>query len=256
MVERVNDDEAPQVKVILAHLDTASAAGEYPYPQHERMDYAAMRLHAYRGATAADHVLLFEMLMFDREARRILRFHGFCNHVFLYGSRGGARGQMVWEDAILPCPIENEPDGAPLSMTEQIEEFTGPMNERVRVNPRARAVMVRGERVPLSFDAAVYRAHGIEPSEPLALRDLLRLLVATHRDALFSSIEERAALVDGMKEVLTLDAFHHLDLDEHTAPSETEAMRMVAEVLATGDPKRYEPTEAPNTDWRVVAELT
>ncbi len=37
-------------------------------------------------------------------------------------------------------------------------------------------------------------------------------------------------------------------LDEHAKPSETETMRMVAEVLATGDKARYAPTEAPNTE--------
>ncbi|WP_442788369.1 DUF7003 family protein [Dactylosporangium sp. NBC_01737] len=34
-----------------------------------------------------------------------------------------------------------------------------------------------------------------------------------------------------------------------TLPSETETYRLIADVLATGDPARYRPTLAPTTHW-------
>lgn len=248
----VTDAAREVVSAILAHLDYASSEGLYPYPQHDRMDYAAMRVHAYRGDTASDHLLMFEMLMFDREAHRILRFHGFCNHVFLYGSRGGNRGHEAWADQVFPPTIDSDPDGPSVSMTEAADESIASERDRTKLNPDARVVVIRGERVVVPHDRASYEAHGITPSDPIALRDLLRLLVATHRDALFSTDSERAEIAGGMTKLLTLDELHHLDLDECDAPSKTSAIRMLAEVLVTGDPQRYAPTEPSNTDWRQV----
>ncbi len=153
---------------------------------------------------------------------------------------------------VFPPTIESDPEGPSVSMTEETDKFIKSEKERTRINPKARVILVRDERVPVPLDRASYEAHGITPSDPIALRDLLRLLMATHRDAIFSTDEERAKIARGMPKLFTLDEFHHFDPEECDAPSKTRAVRMLAEVLATGDPTRYAPTEKPNTDWRRV----
>ena len=223
-------------------LDTASSEGLFPYPQHDRMDYGGMRLHAYKGNR--DFALLFEMMMFDHEAHRIERFHGFTNHAFLFHSNGDS---AVWDDSLLPVQIKRVQGTASVSLTEDSDEHIATRKERQRLNPLATVIALRGKRVVVPQDAASYRARGVKPSRPLMLQDLLRYLLATHRDQMFSTETERKRALPGMKKLLTLDAWRHYDLDEDKAPSETEAMQMLAGVLVTGDVSRYAPSEAPNT---------
>jgi hypothetical protein len=228
----------------LAQLDEASSNGVFPYPQHDRMDYGGMRLHAYKGRKAKDgFALVFEMLMFDHEAHRIEEFHGFCNHVFVFHSSGES---VTWDDDALPSPIKRVPKQPSVSLTEDNDEDVETRKDRQRLNPKASAIMIRGKRVPVPHDARSYKARGIKPSKPIALPDLLRYLIAGHRDEIFSTDAERAKLVPRMKKLLTLDRWRHYTLDDG-APSDTEAMQMLADVLVTGDVSKYAPTEKPNT---------
>ena len=79
-----------------------------------------------------------------------------------------------------------------------------------------------------------------------SLTDLLRYLISAHRDEVFSTDAERAEILGGMTKLLTLDKFRHYELDDE-APSNTEAVQMLVDVLVTGDPSKYAPTEPPNT---------
>jgi hypothetical protein len=225
-------------------LDTAASEGLFPYPQHDRMDYGGMRLHLYKSTS--DFALLFEMMMFDHEAHRIERFHGFTNHAFLFRANGES---IVWDDRLLPAPITRVPGTPSVSLTEDNDEHIGTRKDRQRLNPAATVIAIRRKQVAVPQDAAMYRARGIEPSDPIALPDLLRYLLATHRDELFSTETARKKVLGNagkMRKLLTLDAWRHYTLDDR-APSRTEAMRMLADVLVTGDVSRYAPTEAPNT---------
>jgi hypothetical protein len=91
----------PEAAKLLAVLDAAHERGHFPFPLHDRMDYAGMRLHAYRGK--AGSALVFEMVMFDREQRRIEGGLGFRNYVFVFSDRGALH---VWSDLLLPINIE------------------------------------------------------------------------------------------------------------------------------------------------------
>jgi hypothetical protein len=222
-------------------LDNASEAGNFPYPQHDRMDYGGMRVHAYKGKK--DFALLFEMIMFDHEVHRIEETHGFCNHVFLYKSDGDG---SVWDDDLLPIQIKRVKGTPSISLTEDSDQHIEMRKERQRLNPKASAILLRGERIAIPQDADAYKARGIKPAKPIALPDVLRYLLAAHRDAMFSTDAERAKVLPKMTKLLTLDRWRHYTLDDD-APSDTEAMQMLADVLVTGDVSKYAPTEKPNT---------
>jgi hypothetical protein len=222
-------------------LDNASENGLFPYPQHERMSYGGMRVHAYRGEQG--FALVYEMLMFDHEAQRIQQFHGFCNQVFIYASDGST---VEWDDEILPTPIERVSGEPSVSLTEDNDELIENRKERQKLNPQATSILVRDNKVAVPQDPAAYLAHKITPSNPISLTDLLRYLIATRRDEVFSTDAERAEVFPGMTKLLTLDKFRHYVLDDE-APSNTEAVQMLVDVLVTGDPSKYEPTEPPNT---------
>jgi hypothetical protein len=226
----------------LAQLDEASQNGVFPYPQHERMDYGGMRVHAYKGKK--DFALLFEMLMFDHEVHRIEGTHGFCNQVFLYKGEGEG---AVWDDELLPVRIKRVKGTPSISLTEDNDEHIETRKERQRLNPKASAILLRGKQIEVPQDAAAYKAHGIKPQKPIVLPDVLRYLLAIHRDDMFSTDAERAKLLPKMTKLLTLDRWRHYTLDDE-APSDTEAMQMLADVLVTGDISKYAPTEKPNTE--------
>jgi hypothetical protein len=240
----LTDDQTAEVARFLAQLDEQARIGQFPYPQHDRMDYAAMRLHAYRGR--AGFALVFELLTFDHEVHRLEQNHGFCNFLFAYSSTGPL---CAWNQRAVPSPFARDPKGPSVSLTEDTDEEIESRTARQALRPDARAIVLRGKRVEVPHDPGAYRAKGIEPSEPIALRDLLRLLVATHWSELFSTDAERAKLTKGLTKLLTLDEWRHYRIGKDTAPSQTEAMRQLAEVLVTGEVSRYRPTEQPNTYW-------
>ncbi|ADU47400.1 DUF7003 family protein [Intrasporangium calvum] len=98
-------------------------------------------------------------------------------------------------------------------------------------------VVVRGSRIRLSA----------QPGEELSA--MFRRLVPSHRHLLLADdVELRRRIPTDIPEILRLEEWHQPDLFE-TKPSQSEVYRQVAEVLATADPARYRPTEAPNTYW-------
>lgn len=99
-------------------------------------------------------------------------------------------------------------------------------------------VVVRGQTIALAA----------EPGEDLV--DVLRRLVPRHRELLLADEEElrRRIRVD-IPEVLRLDQWNHPDLAGGLRPSESETFRQIADVLTTGDLRRYAPSLPPNTHW-------
>ncbi|WMF04558.1 hypothetical protein H1D33_15905 [Micromonospora robiginosa] len=49
--------------------------------------------------------------------------------------------------------------------------------------------------------------------------------------------------------MLRLDQWNHPDLTDGRPPSESETFRQLADVLATGDLRRYAPALPANTHW-------
>src|SRR5205823_2651741 len=101
-------------------------------------------------------------------------------------------------------------------------------------------------------DPAVYQRQGVVLEEPptIELYELMRCLTPFHRPALVATDEEMDRLVPrDLPLLLRLDEWRHPDLANDEWPSQTEAFRMIAAVLVHRDPKRYQPTEPPNTHW-------
>lgn len=90
------------------------------------------------------------------------------------------------------------------------------------------------------------------PGSPVAGEDIvtvLRGLLPAHRDLfLADEAELRVRVPSDLPEVLRLEEWHH-PRPEVQRPSNTEAFRQIAEVIATGDVSRYAPTLPPNTHW-------
>ena len=127
-----------------------------------------------------------------------------------------------------------------------------------------KTMRIRGEVVPIDCSPTALAAKGIGLSQPPFVRapELLRLLLIDHRDQLLATEAEiRRRIPSDLPLILRLDEWYlpkHMSYDgriDHRYPPDqfpslTSTYRMIADVLVTGDPSLYKPTEAPNTPCR------
>jgi hypothetical protein len=120
------------------------------------------------------------------------------------------------------------------------------------VAERADALDVRGACVPVPTAEDCARLDiALEDPPRVRVFEACRALAATHRDALLAtSAERRACFPPELREILVLDEWNHPDLIRSQLPSESETFRQLAEVLASGELRRYAPPPRPNTHWR------
>ena len=112
-------------------------------------------------------------------------------------------------------------------------------------------VGVRGAAIPLPLRNE-YAAHGVELEDPQRIRtfELCRYLAETRRDAVLATeAERRVSIPPELNQILQLEEWHHPDVAGGERPSSTKSFRQLAQVLESGDPALYVPTESANTHW-------
>ncbi|MCZ7438766.1 hypothetical protein O7598_20305 [Micromonospora sp. WMMC241] len=199
---------------ILEQLDAADE--DYLFPDLGHVYHYAVdaRLHAYRDPRR--WALVVETVGYSPRAGNLVD----VLHVFGDCLTSGEPG---YENGDFHDRVDN---------WDEIEDCDEP--EIYRGGP----IVVRGE--PITVAA--------EPGEDLV--DVLRRLVPRHRGLLLADERElRHRIPPDVPEVLRLDHWHHPDPAEGQRPSESEAFRQIADVLATGDIRRYAPSLPPNTHW-------
>jgi hypothetical protein len=116
----------------------------------------------------------------------------------------------------------------------------------------ARSVRVRGRPVAIPAHAEL-RARGIEPLDERRVHvfELCRHLASVAReDVLADEHERRVSVPPDLRLLLSLDEWRHPDIAGGELPSDVGSFRQLAQVLATGDARSYQPSEPPNTDWK------
>jgi hypothetical protein len=120
------------------------------------------------------------------------------------------------------------------------------------VNEEAGTIRIRDIIVPIRFKADALEAKGIRLEDPPRVNaaELLRGLLPEYRELLLATEEElRQRVPIDLPIILRLDEWHHPDLADGELPSRSRTFQMVAELVASGDSKHYQPTQEPNTDW-------
>ena len=198
---------------ILEQLDRAAAGFRFPMLDNGYYYPVDVRLHAY--ADADKWAIAIETLGYNPRAGNLL------NVIEKYGN--GLRPGADNDDFI--GRIDNY---AELWNLEQ--------QDRSWLD--AEGVVIRGRLIPF----ALVRSADAEPWT------LLREIVPEHRDLFLASDEElRARIPPELPELLRLEQWNHPDLLKGEVPSETEAFRMIAEVMLARDPTLYAPSLPPNT---------
>ena len=118
--------------------------------------------------------------------------------------------------------------------------------------PGANEIVVRNQAIALP-SVADYMRHGIELEQTPRVQvfELCRFLADIAREQVLATPRERrASVLPEMEQILQLEEWHHPNVADDERPSGSETFRQLAEVLATGDVKLYQPSQPPNTHWR------
>jgi hypothetical protein len=121
------------------------------------------------------------------------------------------------------------------------------------VAENASELLVREQAVPLP-SAGEYARYGIalEQASRVQVFELCRYLAEIAREQVLATPKERRiSVLPEMEQILQLEEWHHPNVvDEEQRPSGSETFRQLAQVLATGDVRLYQPSQAPNTHWQ------
>nr|BFE61240.1 hypothetical protein GCM10020063_057660 [Dactylosporangium thailandense] len=196
---------------ILSQFD--AAAEQCVFPDLNNGYYYAVdaRLHAYRDARR--WALIVETAGYSPRAANLTDIlHVFGNCL--------TSGEPGFENADFLDRIDNWDE---IEDDDQPETYCGT------------SIVIRGHRLDIPGE------HGEE------LIDVLRRLVPDHRELLLADESElRRRIPADLPELLRLDQWHHPDGE---LPSESTTFIQLADVLTTGDVKRYAPDTPPNTHW-------
>lgn len=121
------------------------------------------------------------------------------------------------------------------------------------ISPAAKDMKIRDKVVNIVTDPSAYAEAGIELREPPSVLayELLRMVVPMHRRSFFATSAEVVERIGRpMPLLLVLNEWRHPDWTKEEMPADSESFQLIAEVLQTGEPERYRPTEPPNTHWR------
>lgn len=113
---------------------------------------------------------------------------------------------------------------------------------------------VRGELIPYNASIEELLKKGIGEdtwdTDGITITELVRSLVPEYHTLLLATKEElRQRLPFDLPLMICLDEWHHPDLAEDELPSGNQTFQMIADVLVSGDPTLYQPTQPPNTHW-------
>jgi hypothetical protein len=106
---------------------------------------------------------------------------------------------------------------------------------------------------PEVFTGGTVRVRGqglrVDAAPGAELAAVFRCLVPEYRDLLLATETELRRRIPGdLPRLMQLQEWHQPDLF-HALPSNAEVYAQLADVLATADPRRYRPSQTPNTHW-------
>lgn len=203
-----------EVATILEQLDRSAADYTFPDLNHGYFYALDARMHAFSDAER--WALVVETVGYNPRAFNVVDVLHVFGNALTSGAPGCGEGDFL--DRVDNMDDVEDPD--------EPEEYAG-----------GTPVVVRGT----SLDVVA------GPDADLV--DVFRAVVPPHRDLfLADEAELRRRIPADLPQVLTLEEWHQPDLLEGP-PSAAEVYRLVAQVLATGDPSLHRPTLEPNTHW-------
>lgn len=229
---------------ILAVLDGCCGDFTFPMLDNGYVYLAATRLTVFRSPD--DWAMTIEVFGFSPRAG--------LPDTHIYTFAGNLCNRQKLEDYVTREAYENYLTNNPHNESRFIHPLDeGDWLDGESVSNNASHVVLRGNGLPLPKSVA-FVEHGIEVEDESEIRiyELCRLLAAIRRGDVLATPEElRVNVAPNLEQVLQLDEWNHPNVvDEECRPSGSETFRQLAEVIVSGDVRKYQPTLLPNTHWR------
>lgn len=255
----------PEIHTVLSVADRSAELTQFPTLDHGYIYLADTRLSAYGNRKC--WAVIIEILGYNPRATGC---EGFADALYCFGNC--LKGQPPsLSDVGSVYTISGGPNGPLFSQGNDLNTDAESLRIRDIAVPINRdPVFLASKRVGPRFDAPHLKAYAMRQNGPSRKnlldaarriedaggaeefrgQDLLRSLVPEHRNLLLATDGELSQRLSvELPLLLRLDQWHHPDISAGELPSESEAFKMIAEVLATGDASRYKPTQEPNTHW-------
>jgi len=237
---------ANNAEEILRILDRCCEHFSFPMLDNGYIYLAATRLSLYRSPE--DWAMAVEVFGFSPRAG----FPGTDIQTFASRLHDRDRPEKYINSTAYAMYLENNPHNEFRSIWAIEEGAWLDSEDGEFINPTASGVVLRGRNIALP-SVEDLRRHGIEveAAPRVQVFELCRFLADIAReDVLMTPEERRASVLPGMEQILQLEEWHHPNLAAGERISDSETFRQLARVLATGDVRLYQPTNAPNTHWR------
>ena len=229
---------------ILAVLDECCASCTFPMLDNGYICLAATRLSLHRSA--ADWALVIEVFGFSpRAGSPDVGVYTFASRLHRRNRADDYVSVGAFEAYLRNNPHNDLRHFFPLGGSWQDAEDDELLAED------GGSALLRGQAV-LPPSLAEYARRGVTLEQPPRVRvfEFCRYLAEVARDRVLATPEERRVSVPpDLTPILQLEAWHHPDLADNDLASDSETFRQLAQVLATGDPGLYRPTQPPNTHW-------
>ena len=232
---------------ILSILDRCCDTYTFPMLDNGYVYLAATRLSLFRSAT--DWAMAIEVFGFSpRAGLPDIHIQTFASRLHDRDTLENYRDRQAYETYLANNP-HNES-----RFVYPVHEGPWQDDEEMEfVAPGANVIVVRDQTIALP-SVLDYARHGIEleHAPQVQIFELCRFLADIAREQVLATPQERrVSILPEMEQILQLEEWHHPNVvDDEERPSGSGTFRQLAQVLATGDVKLYQPSQPPNTHWR------
>jgi hypothetical protein len=228
---------------ILAILDSCCDAFTFPMLDNGYVYPCAARMSLFR--TSSDWALVIETFGFSpRSALPDTTISTFASRLHARDEPSSYVSREAYERYLSNHPHNESRYVWPIE--------DGPWIQNELVAPDAGTVLLRSKPIGIPL-RGTYSTHGIALDDPndVHVFEFCRYLASIARDSVLATpAERRVSVPPDLEQILQLEDWHHPNVvDDRERPSRCETFRQLAEVLVTGDPARYRPTDPPNTHW-------
>lgn len=236
-------------KVLLAHaildtLDQSAEALSFPMLDNGYVYLAASRLSLFRSN---EHwAIVFETFGFSpRAGHPELSIVTVSSKLHERNSPSDYVSNEAYENYLKNSPHWQMRSVWPISSEDWIDE------ENPEFVAEQGEIVLRAKSYGVPEPSAYAKKGIILEEEQPGVFELCRYFAHDHREEILATeSERRISILPEMKQILLLDEWHHPDLANGQAPSQTETFQLLAKVLEENNPKLYRTDEPANNHWK------
>ena len=240
----VNSPDEISTSSILRMLDQSAKAFAFPMLDNGYVYLAASRLSLFRSDK--HWAVVFEIFGFSpRAGHPDLSIVTIANKLHDRNTQSDYVSKDAYDNYLKSNPYWEMRNFWPISSEDWIDE------ENPEFVAKKGEIVLRGKSYGVP-ELSLYADKGIvlEGEQP-SIFELCRYLAHDDREALLATeAERRVSILPEMKRVMLLDEWHHPDLVNGQAPSQTETFQLLARVLEKNDPEHYYTDEPVNNHWK------